>query len=73
MYIRNRTFSNIIGYGLYLYFLGLSFINTSKALFIDSLIIVIFIAPLISFLLVLLFNLKIISKIMCCCLSRSLV
>ena len=32
MYIRNRTPSNIIGYGLYLYFLGLSFRNTSKAL-----------------------------------------
>ena len=29
---RNRTPSNIIGYGLYLYFLGLSFRNTSKAL-----------------------------------------
>src|SRR6185437_16671331 len=29
---RNRTSSNIIGYGLYLYFLGLSFRNTSKAL-----------------------------------------
>ncbi|HEY6536814.1 MAG TPA: hypothetical protein VIY08_13605 [Candidatus Nitrosocosmicus sp.] len=32
MYARNRTPSNIIGYGLYLYFLGLSFRNTSKAL-----------------------------------------
>src|SRR6185437_1328479 len=32
MYTRNRTPSNIIGYGLYLYFLGLSFRNTSKAL-----------------------------------------
>ncbi|HEY6535413.1 MAG TPA: hypothetical protein VIY08_06395 [Candidatus Nitrosocosmicus sp.] len=29
---RNRTSSYIIGYGLYLYFLGLSFRNTSKAL-----------------------------------------
>lgn len=29
---RNRTSSNIIGYGLYLYFLGLSFRNTAKAL-----------------------------------------
>ena len=29
---RNRTPSNIIGYGLYLYFLGLSFRNTAKAL-----------------------------------------
>ncbi|HXT83191.1 MAG TPA: hypothetical protein VN704_02495 [Verrucomicrobiae bacterium] len=28
----NRTSSNIIGYGLYLYFLGLSFRNTAKAL-----------------------------------------
>ena len=32
MSARNRTSSNIIGYGLYLYFLGLSFRNTSKAL-----------------------------------------
>ena len=32
MSTRNRTPSNIIGYGLYLYFLGLSFRNTSKAL-----------------------------------------
>ena len=32
MSTRNRTSSNIIGYGLYLYFLGLSFRNTSKAL-----------------------------------------
>ncbi len=32
MSIRNRTHSNIIGYGLYLYFLGLSFRNTAKAL-----------------------------------------
>ncbi len=29
---RNRTPSKIIGYGLYLYFLGLSFRNTAKAL-----------------------------------------
>lgn len=29
---RNRTPSNIIGYGLYLYFLGLSFRNAAKAL-----------------------------------------
>jgi hypothetical protein len=29
---RNRTLSQIIGYGLYLYFLGLSFRNTAKAL-----------------------------------------
>jgi len=29
---RNRTSSEYIGYGLYLYFLGLSFRNTSKAL-----------------------------------------
>ena len=29
---RNRTPSQIIGYGLYLYFLGLSFRNTAKAL-----------------------------------------
>ena len=29
---RNRTPSQVIGYGLYLYFLGLSFRNTSKAL-----------------------------------------
>ena len=32
MSTRNRTSSNIIGYGLYLYFLGLSFRNTAKAL-----------------------------------------
>ncbi|HEY6535387.1 MAG TPA: DDE-type integrase/transposase/recombinase [Candidatus Nitrosocosmicus sp.] len=32
MSYRNRTSSNIIGYGLYLYFLGLSFRNTAKAL-----------------------------------------
>ncbi len=31
MYNRNRTPSNIIGYGLYLYFLGLYFRNTAKA------------------------------------------
>ena len=29
---RNRTSLNIIGYGLYLYFLGLSFRNAAKAL-----------------------------------------
>ncbi|MDN5845027.1 MAG: hypothetical protein L0H53_01995 [Candidatus Nitrosocosmicus sp.] len=29
---RNRTPSSYIGYGLYLYFLGLSYRNTSKAL-----------------------------------------
>jgi putative transposase len=29
---RNRTSTKIIGYGLYLYFLGLSFRNTAKAL-----------------------------------------
>jgi len=29
---RNRTHSQIIGYGLYLYFLGLSFRNAAKAL-----------------------------------------
>ena len=29
---RNRTFSNDIGYGLYLYFIGLSYRNTAKAL-----------------------------------------
>ena len=29
---RNRTPSKYIGYGLYLYFLGLSYRNTSKAL-----------------------------------------
>ena len=29
---RNRTPSQIIGYGLYLYFLGLSFRNAAKAL-----------------------------------------
>ena len=32
MSTRNRTPSQIIGYGLYLYFLGLSFRNTAKAL-----------------------------------------
>ena len=32
MFTRNGTPSNIIDYGLYLYFLGLSFRNTSKAL-----------------------------------------
>ncbi len=32
MSIRNRTPSNIIGYGLYFYFLGLSFSSTVKAL-----------------------------------------
>ncbi|HXT84701.1 MAG TPA: hypothetical protein VN704_10310 [Verrucomicrobiae bacterium] len=32
MSTRNRTYTNIIGYGLYLYFLGLSFRNTAKAL-----------------------------------------
>ena len=32
MSFRNRTPSQIIGYGLYLYFLGLSFRNTAKAL-----------------------------------------
>ncbi len=32
MSTRNRTSPNIIGYGLYLYFLGLSFRNTAKAL-----------------------------------------
>ncbi len=32
MSTKTRTSSNIIGYGLYLYFLGLSFRNTSKAL-----------------------------------------
>ncbi len=32
MSARNRTSSNIVGYGLYLYFLGLSFRNTAKAL-----------------------------------------
>jgi putative transposase len=32
MSTRNRTPSKIIGYGLYLYFLGLSFRNTAKAL-----------------------------------------
>jgi putative transposase len=32
MSIRNRTHSSIIGYGLYLYFLGLSFRNAAKAL-----------------------------------------
>ncbi|HXT83486.1 MAG TPA: hypothetical protein VN704_04010 [Verrucomicrobiae bacterium] len=34
MFTRNRTPSNIIGYRLYLYFLGLSFRNTSKVLFL---------------------------------------
>jgi hypothetical protein len=29
---RNRTSANDIGYGLYLYFLGLSYRNTAKAL-----------------------------------------
>jgi putative transposase len=32
MSARNRTPSNIIGYGLYWYFLGLSFRNAAKAL-----------------------------------------
>ena len=32
MYIKNRTLSKIIGYGLHLYFLGLSFRNIAKAL-----------------------------------------
>ena len=32
MSTRKRTPSNIIGYGLYLYFLGLSFRSTAKAL-----------------------------------------
>ncbi len=32
MSTRNRTSSKIIGYGLYLYFFGLSFRNTAKAL-----------------------------------------
>ncbi len=32
MSTRNRISSNIVGYGLYLYFLGLSFRNTAKAL-----------------------------------------
>src|SRR5215212_3442005 len=32
MYCRNRTLSEFIGYGLYLYFLGLSFRNAAKAL-----------------------------------------
>ena len=32
MSTRNRTPPNIVGYGLYLYFLGLSFRNTAKAL-----------------------------------------
>ncbi|HXT84025.1 MAG TPA: hypothetical protein VN704_06805 [Verrucomicrobiae bacterium] len=32
MSYRIRTPSNIVGYGLYLYFLGLSFRNTAKAL-----------------------------------------
>ena len=32
MSYRSRTPSNIVGYGLYLYFLGLSFRNTAKAL-----------------------------------------
>jgi putative transposase len=32
MSYRNKTSSQVIGYGLYLYFLGLSFRNTAKAL-----------------------------------------
>jgi putative transposase len=32
MYCRNRTPPEFIGYGLYLYFLGLSFRNAAKAL-----------------------------------------
>ncbi len=32
MSARNRTSSNIVGYGLYLYFFGLSFRNAAKAL-----------------------------------------
>ena len=32
MRLRNRTFSQIAGYGLYLYFLGLSYGHTAKAL-----------------------------------------
>ncbi len=32
MSTRNRTSPNIVGYGLHLYFLGLSFRNTAKAL-----------------------------------------
>ncbi len=32
MNARNRTSTKIIGYGLYLYFLGLSFRNAAKAL-----------------------------------------
>jgi putative transposase len=32
MSTRNRTSTKIIGYGLYLYFLGLSFRSTAKAL-----------------------------------------
>ncbi len=32
MRLRNRTSSKIVGYGLHLYFLGLSFRNTAKAL-----------------------------------------
>ncbi len=32
MSTKNRTSSKIIGYGLYLYFLGLSFRSTAKAL-----------------------------------------
>src|SRR6185437_8092432 len=32
MFSRNRTSSQVIGYGLYLYFHGLSFRNTSQAL-----------------------------------------
>ena len=32
MSTRIRTPSNIVGYGLYMYFLGLSFRNTAKAL-----------------------------------------
>ncbi len=32
MFTKNRTSSKIIGYGLYLYFLGLSLRSTAKAL-----------------------------------------
>ena len=32
MYCRNRKPSEFIGYGIYLYFLGMSFINTAKDL-----------------------------------------
>jgi len=35
---RNRTPSRIIGYGLYLYFLGLSFRNAAKALYFLQLV-----------------------------------